>query len=810
GLPAEQRAPFLQQLGPLYLSVAEFREALRVFKQAATIDPTDEEARIIWFDLAQQLGDEREMDEVMELIGQNNGKDSAEYKWTQAMRVIWMVQNERTDISQLQKAQALLEDARGRRENWYVISQTEAKIHLLRNQIDRAINSLKETLEKGPPRGVVVRELARLLYGEGRKEEAYTYVKRLDEAEWGSLERRIAFEMQARSGVAPSELPVDESSTDPADHLWAGQVLAEVGKLEEAEKEMRRAAELGPSSPMVWKQLVRLLVVRKKMVDAEMAVRRAQLMLPEYELPMTMGDCYAMLNQAGLAQHHYMMALEQHPNDVNVLKSLAALYMALGNEPAARGMLDRIIGQEKPHAADANPTVTWARRVKAQMLAGTEVYEDFTKALRLIEENSPNRDSMSIADSVLWAKLSLARPEMSSRNEALRLLEATAKRRELTSEENLLLASLYEQVGRWPECQSLMVDILADRPNDTNLLQPWISWLLKHKDFGQAKQWLRNLDGRSTFAIEVSSELDVREKRTSDFLKTMQGLLAKSDDPNFVAQTAYFADLTDRLAKYDPSLKKTAEKLWRAHVQKNPDSRPSLAAFLGTTGDKAKAEEGLKILQSLNKDKIDPRYTAIGLAILRRSNHAIAADSPEFKMVGQWVKNALDNAPNSKSAIMHMAEYQDLSGNFAEVEMLYRKYLNMPDISPQQRAMVSNNLAYAMALEGNSKESLTLIEYAISVLGPRADLLDTRAIIHLVKEDPRAAIEDLEVAIIDSGGSSLELFHLAVAKLMANDEDGSREALQNAQEVGLDVRQLNKLEQSQYQNLVQKLRIKNS
>ncbi len=82
-----------------------------------------------------------------------------------------------------------------------------------------------------------------------------------------------------------------------------------------------------------------------------------------------------------------------------------------------------------------------------------------------------------------------------------------------------------------------------------------------------------------------------------------------------------------------------------------------------------------------------------------------------------------------------------------------------------------NNLALCLARAGqNLDEALKLIDDALAISGPMADVLDSRAIVHIARQEPEKALEDLAAAIKDDG-SAEQYFHQAWAYSLGGQED---------------------------------------
>ena len=104
------------------------------------------------------------------------------------------------------------------------------------------------------------------------------------------------------------------------------------------------------------------------------------------------------------------------------------------------------------------------------------------------------------------------------------------------------------------------------------------------------------------------------------------------------------------------------------------------------------------------------------------------------------------------------------------------------------RAIVLNNLAFLVALAGNEAEAgvdpLKLVEEAEQILGPTADILDTRGRgLHHSRATIRKRFRILNYAVTDNP-TARKYFHKAVAHLGAGENTAAIEAWDKAAQPG--------------------------
>src|SRR5262249_39598884 len=157
-----------------------------------------------------------------------------------------------------------------------------------------------------------------------------------------------------------------------------------------------------------------------------------------------------------------------------------------------------------------------------------------------------------------------------------------------------------------------------------------------------------------------------------------------------------------------------------------------------------------------------------------------------------WLRTALARTPQSTTLLLHLADLQDLRGRYQDAEALYDQVLKLDPLN----IIAMNNRAWLLALRsGNATDARPLIDNAIAAIGPRPELLDTRAVVLLALNQTREAIADLEKAANLDSPTGSRYFHLARAYYMANDADAAARAFRKAKELGFDRSRLHPVEQ---------------
>ena len=189
--------------------------------------------------------------------------------------------------------------------------------------------------------------------------------------------------------------------------------------------------------------------------------------------------------------------------------------------------------------------------------------------------------------------------------------------------------------------------------------------------------------------------------------------------------------------------------------------------------------------------------------------HPDKATKEHIQICEDWAKAAMETESNKEQLKLLLAELYDVANRSPEAMKIYRDLLADKNANAVQKAIVSNNAAFILAVmksqPNDAKESGQLIEQAMQVIGPTADLLDTRALTCLARGDAKQAIADLKIATVNTP-TATKFFHLAQAQVQANDQEAAREAMNKVRELGLTGSQLAPIERGAFAKLNDQLK----
>ncbi len=144
-----------------------------------------------------------------------------------------------------------------------------------------------------------------------------------------------------------------------------------------------KANQINPQSDGTWVALVQLLADIGQSQKAKPFIEKAEQTLKGDAAPLTIGLCWAMVNEPAKAEQKYKAAIEAFPKNCRYLRQLADLYIRSNKGSAAEPLLRKIIELQSPATL---VDTCWARRNLAIILRGRD-FAGFRQALALLDEN---------------------------------------------------------------------------------------------------------------------------------------------------------------------------------------------------------------------------------------------------------------------------------------------------------------------------------------------------------------------------------------------------------------------------------------
>jgi tetratricopeptide (TPR) repeat protein len=804
--PAEQ-AGLLAGLADLYLRADNPKEAKRLLSELAAMRPENTQVRLALFELAFLTRAEGDLEPLVREMRQIEGDNGTLWRYCQACQIILAVQMHKAERDRLTEARTLLANVASRRPKWGRVALREAELTELEGNPQAALDLYQRALNLGERDPVSFRPAVYFLYQNRRFGEAENILAKLEEQNSNLPADLKRLHISILSQLGNHEAAIEEAaklvhagSNDPGNSFLLAQALAQAGKREEAEKAYRATLKLPASEghPEIWWHFVRFLADTGQKSKALAAVREAEKSIPPPLAPPILARCYEATNQPGKAEDIYLRAVKTsstQPALLRSLRNLVSFYERVGHlekaEPYLRRMLEPGI-----QATDLDKEV--ARRALAVNLANNGDFGKLQEGLALLQQNAKG-GVLSVLDQHAKAKAYAKHPYYW--RQAIQLFEhLQGQPGGLAADEQLTLAGLYEYYGsaEWAKAHSLYLSVMAGNANNPAIIYLCARSLLRHNEAEEIPTWLeklQKLEGPQSVRV---LEIRVRLLKAQGKLEEGASLLKEyAERPDANLETA--AMLLEEFAK-----PRAAEDLYRrlAAKSEHPENSLLLAAFLGRQGRDADIQEALDLCEKAWKTCAPEKVAFIAISVLNASR---APSREQIRRVEHRLAETLQKSPQSLALLFYMAGLRGLERNYQEAENLYRQIIRQDP----GNSLARNNLAWLLAArDGKAKaaEALELINQAIQLVGPSAEMLDTRGFVYIQMEMPEEASKDLKKALEEEANkqnpSPTLFFHLALAQEMLKDPEAAAASLRRAQNLKLRVRPL---EQPAYDHLVKVL-----
>jgi cellulose synthase operon protein C len=787
-----ERDQLLRALGAAFLATGDVAAAARLWDELAESQPGDLDVRFQRLELAYGKGDGKRLEQLVAEVRRLEGADGVVTRYGEAARLL--LQARGGDKKGLTEARRNLREAESLRPSWSAIPLLEAEVFELEGRTDKALEKYQAALDRGESRLMVVRRVLDLLAAQGRFADAQALLNRLPERAQtvGGLDRLGAqlalFNPDSantaegrRHALESARKAIPADSKNYRDHLWLGQMCLLAEDKIKAEEAFRRARDLADTDPNVWAILILFLAqTDAKKVETELAAAKAK--LPAAVLPRVLAPGYEVLGQLEKAEKEYLNEASASADNAAGLYNVANFYTRTGQMDKAEPFLRKLMD---PRLKAAEATVGWARHTLALILAVRGNYRQFQEAQSLVKE----RRDETLEDSKMRALVLATRPQ--HQRAALRLFEALSPGLgTVTPDVKYMLAQLYEVDGKWDLAKRYLLSLLEDEKKNPSFHAYYVRALLRHKEAEEAQgavERLAKLDGSPLEKLELRARVLHANHKSDAAVKLLQAYSREKDARLDVAAT-----LLDEFG--ETSL---AQQLFRAYASASDDPLRGLllAQHLGRHGKLAAALEVCERAW----DKC-PAESAAGVSVAHACVallNSSEATEEQRQRVEQRVKAAIQKQPKLRGYTLLLAELEDGRGRHKEAAAIYQQVLTQEP----RNVLALNNLAYLLVKTGgDSGEALKLIETAIDEIGPNAELLDTRAVIYLQREQPDPALRDLQQALTVTSSPSL-YFHLAQAYQMAEDLEKAKEAFAKAKELGIQSATLYVLERKAFNRM---------
>ncbi|HZZ71039.1 MAG TPA: tetratricopeptide repeat protein [Pirellulales bacterium] len=809
---AEEKAALFTGLSTSYYEGNMRDEAIRLIKKTIETRPEDARAYSILFRYAREANDKEGIAQAANGLKKVNGTNSREWKLAEATRLMYEYASDREKNKEvLVTVRQLLREIEEHNANWPEADKLGAMVALADGNTATYFQKLELALAHGPADPNLIRQVVPEMLRQGRRDDAKKLLSRVSGEQQPIDLEKVRLEEQISDNrdksIADAKKLIEDLPPDSENYRWLGDFLSRAGHADEAEQAYYKAVTLAPQAAEPRIGLIVHLLRMRKINAAVDEVHKMETALPPEGRARAMAHAYQLLGDTRSAAQSYEDALQEDPHNYELLSDAITFNRITNNEGKAEQLLEKSLAASPGKTENEANYRRWARIQLAQIRAPKANYQQLQPILALIHENAVN-GHLSDEDNLQIARILSARPDSESRRQAISIWEDLERHQRLAGLDRLVLARLYEQVGKWPQSQSIISSIVTKNPRDADALSLYVSLLLKHNNLDGAEGWFKQLNElQPTTPRTVGLKARILAKQgkataAKDALKTLVPSPLPAEQQPRLLEVAEVL----RLLGFNSD----AEGYYRDYVDLHPESSLVLAEFLGHHSD---LNEALNLCERAIPAHDSNSYVRGLLASLQvaitslRSRQAIVTPE-QFERVETWIKKGLREAPDSVALQLKQAELLDLRGNEKEVEQIYRSIVALPTretdpnngIDPLYRAIALNNLAYMLAISDPPRgaEALSLMAGVINELGPQRDFLDTRAMCYLAQGDVAKALADLNEVLLDHNEKDIEdksyatkYFHLALAEHANHDDKEAADALAKAKAMNWSAEDLN-------------------
>jgi tetratricopeptide (TPR) repeat protein len=511
-LSGQDQACLLRKLAEAHCRRGELEAAQSIWQRLALQWPRDLQTRFVLLEVARAQGQDAVARSVLQDIRQMEGEAGMGWRWGEAMRLLRLA--ERGDPQHLAAARKLVGELAALQPEHPKVALLQGGIDDLERHYERAIGHYQQTVERGEHQGPLLYRLTQLLVERRRFTQASQVVRQAEG--YGLLSTDLArLGADAALGnrdpgraVQLARKAVPATARDYRDALWLARLLEIAGKPAEAEKILRATLPKAPHVSDVWAALVGMLARDRRREEAEAILGNAARALPADQAAAGLARCYEALGDLCRAETQYRDALKVRPDDRVLLRAAAEFFRRTDQPHQAEPFLRRLLDPATQAPADARVR---ARRQLAILLAGSGKEADYREALALIQRNVETGGASADGERARAVVLA-SRP--GQQLAAVRLFEASFKDLPISEEDQFLLAQLAGAAGLCQRAQELMLDVLANSPDNPQYLSFHICSLLGRGDLAGARLYLDKLERiepRSTRTLRIKALLGVKD-----------------------------------------------------------------------------------------------------------------------------------------------------------------------------------------------------------------------------------------------------------------------------------------------------------
>ncbi len=680
------------------------------------------------------------------------GDDGATWRYFEARQQLANATS--IDDPQFGKVLVQLQEIQALRPNWAGYFELSGRVAGFRRETSEAIGAYSTAMRLGADDAEVQGRLLGQLYDNSQVITAVAHVRQWNQRR--PLSRSLAdgsggmVMRQARrdSLLKSARQAAAQHPEDVEAQMWLGNVLLVQNDLQTAGEVFRRIVEFSPRD-----------------ARAQMALLSSQVLVGEVEEAIATAS--QMADQEGLFQSPAVryFALGQAYEMIGDRKQAEQYYRQVGNHTrysvAAKSRVEAL--------ADIA-----SRAVLASSPAQADNRPDASGS------HAPTTTRSPVVDQRLEAVVRLRR---GGRNDVLRatqLLEQIIDNGSVEDEDRLLLASIYEQRGDVEAAREQLRLVVAGSPTAWQIAE-YVDFLLRHDEEFEAETWLKRLEKQAPMthsAVALRSRWLAGTERHEEIVPLVEqyatSRLQHISQPESIKQ-----HLLEVAEIYQSAgLPQSAERWLSQLASQFPDQAEPLARHLASHDATQRA---IELCLEGQHGPASPETATLLARVL-----VFGEPSAEMAMqAAPIIDGAIQQFPENASLLFAAGNLRLKQNRIDEAIQLLTRVTRVN----AGHILAWNNLAALLAeQDGREDEALKLIDRALEVAGYNMPtLLDTKAIVLMHMGRLTEAVELLEQVTASSITNDPRFFfHLSLALGRLSRHDQAREALSEAQSLGLD------------------------
>lgn len=662
----------------------------------------------------------------------------------------------------------LVSEIEATRPSWHLIKIVRGVLAERSARFDVAIDYYQDALRMGVRNLTALQHLVATLYRQNRFTDVAAYIQQMGQVAALSGEisaQAVPANLQAgrigdalRVARAAAELRPD----DPVSQLWYAQCLALGGKTSESETVFRKAIKLAPADLRAWSGLVWFYGRSRRLADGRNALDElvAHVELAPFDREIVVARGSDLIGDRQRAEQSYLRLVAAHKTNLKLLEEVGRFFLRFDHNRALDMFQQALKVDPQSNEARRHLAVLWG-------LHGNDA--DLGRAIEILGQGD---GAVASDDRRMQAALLVVSGGDERCRQAVDLLTGLVESSEGTLPvDRLLLARAYEGLQEIDEAQNQYETLLRSQ-TETPFQILFVRFLNRQSRLARADSLLSRIeqvDSNNQQVLELRVDWLKRSQRTTEIEKIVDRFLAvrmkgAKNDAQKQALLRYAADLLTAA-----ELEDAAEKKYREIALNYPAKYDLLAIWLAERG---RIEEALALCHERSTGADGTSVAAILVRIL-----TVAACFPprtdfDPAPAEEIIATAGDSGQVDSQFLLQLGVLRAMQGRNDEAISIYERALPQELENP----IVLNNLAVVLAeIPSRQHEALQCIDKALAAFPDSLEYLDTKGLVLLGTGSLAEAREVFERLCRSNPKNPRYQLHLAMALNHLGDATKARE-----------------------------------